>query len=72
LFAYLHAAVLPTAVFAATDDWGDAEEAGPLARRIERAADELAAAVAAHEPHVAADPYADIESFERLLAGTDG
>lgn len=72
LFAYLHAAVLPTAVFAATDDWGDTEEAGPLARRIERAGDELAAAVSRREPRVVADEFTNVVSFERLLAGTDG
>ena len=39
LFSYLHAVVVPTAVFAATDDFGDAG----LDRRIDRAAGELAA-----------------------------
>lgn len=43
LFAYLHATVVPTAVFAATDDFGDAG----LDRRIERAAGELARLVGA-------------------------
>lgn len=71
LFAYLRAATLPTGVFAATDDWGDAEEAGRLARRIEQAAEELATAVAARGPRMVADPYADITSFERLLAGAE-
>lgn len=71
LFAYLRAATLPTGVFAATDDWGDPEEAGRLARRIERAADELATAVAARGARTVADPYADITSFERLLGGAE-
>lgn len=35
LFFYLKAAIVPTAVFAATDDWGD--DSG-LARRVEQAA----------------------------------
>ncbi len=39
LFAYLGAAVVPTGVFAATDDWGDPDWAASLAARIERAAD---------------------------------
>jgi len=43
LFTYLHATVLPTAVYAASSDWGSAE--GGLAARIERAAGELAALV---------------------------
>jgi FMN reductase len=71
LFAYLRAATLPTGVFAATDDWGDPEEAGRLARRIERAAEELATAVVARAPHAVTDPYADVTSFERLLAGAE-
>lgn len=71
LFAYLRAATLPTGVFAATDDWGDPAEAGRLARRIEQAADELATAVVARGPRTVADPYADLTSFERLLAGAE-
>ncbi|MFF8867579.1 FMN reductase [Streptomyces sp. NPDC015139] len=39
LFAYLRAVVVPTGVYAASEDWG----AQGLAERIERAADELAA-----------------------------
>ncbi|WP_210478824.1 CE1759 family FMN reductase [Naasia sp. SYSU D00948] len=46
LFSYLHAAVAPTAVFAATDDWGDADDAAkPLPERIDRAAAEFAEVV---------------------------
>jgi FMN reductase len=71
LFAYLRAATLPTGVFAATDDWGDPDEAGRLARRIERAAQELATAVVARTPRAVTDPYAEVTSFERLLAGAD-
>jgi FMN reductase len=41
LFAYLHAAVVPTAVYAASEDWG-AEGADALPGRIDRAAGELA------------------------------
>jgi FMN reductase len=43
LFAYLHAVVVPTAVYAASSDWGSTE--GSLGERIERAAGELAALV---------------------------
>lgn len=42
LFAYLRAVVVPTAVYAASEDWG----AEGLAKRIERAAEELAALMA--------------------------
>jgi FMN reductase len=44
LFAYLRAVVVPTGVFAATDDFGDTA-GGALAARIVRAAGELAALV---------------------------
>ena len=37
MFAYLHAVVVPTAVYAASADWAD----GELAQRIDRAATEL-------------------------------
>ncbi|HEX7196223.1 MAG TPA: FMN reductase [Candidatus Limnocylindria bacterium] len=73
LFAYLNAAVVPTAVYAAASDWGQADvpaDAG-LAERIERAARELASAVALREPAKAVDPFADPVPFERLLGPTD-
>jgi FMN reductase len=71
LFAYLGAAVVPTAVFAASEDWGaggsgDAFD-GALADRLATAGAELAAAVAAREPRVVADPFADPVPFEDLL-----
>ncbi len=43
LFTYLHAVVVPTAVYAASSDWGSAE--GSLPERIDRAAGELAAQI---------------------------
>lgn len=43
LFFYLKAVVVPTAVFAATDDWADASAA--LGRRIDKAGGELASMV---------------------------
>jgi FMN reductase len=45
LFSYLRAAIVPTGVFAATEDFGNTA-AGPLDERIERAARELATLVA--------------------------
>ena len=51
LFSYLHATVVPTAVYAASSDWGavdvDSSASGQpsLAGRIERAAGELAALI---------------------------
>jgi FMN reductase len=38
MFAYLHAMVVPTAVYAASEDWAN----GELGQRIDRAAGELA------------------------------
>jgi len=53
MFTYLHAVVVPTSVFAASEDWGSGERGGnidsrvaTLPARIERAAGELAALVA--------------------------
>ncbi|MEV7090910.1 FMN reductase [Streptomyces sp. NPDC093085] len=47
LFSYLHALTLPTAVFAATDDWGAGADThgGGLPARIDRAAAEFARAL---------------------------
>jgi FMN reductase len=71
LFAYLGAAVVPTAVYAAAEDWGAGHDAsdGALIERIERAAGELARAVAARTPVAPVDPYATPTSFEELLRG---
>lgn len=45
LFTYLHAVVVPTGVFAATDDFGGGEGGATLQARVNRAAAELAALV---------------------------
>jgi len=70
LFAHLDRPGHPTAVFAATGDWG-ASGGGGEARtaRIDRAAAELAAMVERREPADEADPYADVTPFEQLLHG---
>ena len=71
LFSYLRAVTVPTAVFAASEDWaGGADRA--LAGRIDRAAGELADLVTGR-PATArpVDPFADPEtSFEDLLRGS--
>jgi FMN reductase len=71
MFAYLHAVTVPTGVFAAAEDWGagDGPAGAGLAERIERAAGELAALVAAREPRRAVDPFTTPTPFEQLLAG---
>lgn len=68
LFAYLRAVVVPTGVFAATEDWADG---GALDERIIRASGELADLIRpgtgkGHEP--AAEPELDVVPFARLLA----
>lgn len=70
LFAYLGAAVVPTAVFAAAEDWGEQSAPGEptLVDRIERAGGELAAWVGVRERPAAADPYANPTPFEELLS----
>lgn len=73
LFVYLHAVVVPTGVFAATDDFGDAG----LDRRIERAAGELAALVGkvdqtARRRRTVDDEFADPTPFEELLRRSQG
>lgn len=47
VFAYLRAAVVPTGVFAATDDWGSEADSAALDGRIRRAGTDLAWAIRA-------------------------
>ena len=71
LFTYFGATVMPTGVFAASEDWGEGDPTADdgLVDRIARAAQELATAVAARPPHEAADPFDDPTPFAELLAG---
>lgn len=69
MFAHLRAVVVPTGVFAATEEWGGDGSPGPLVERIERAAGELAAEVYRREPRAVEDPYGDPVPFEQLLNG---
>lgn len=63
LFGYLRALVVPTAVYASTEDFaGDA-----LHPRIERAGRELAGQVRHYTPPAPADPFTLTTSFEDLL-----
>jgi FMN reductase len=66
MFAYLRAVVVPTAVYAATDDWADE---GALRSRIDRAAAELVREVSRRDPVTVADPFALTTTFEDLLSG---
>ena len=67
LFAYLHAVVVPTSVFAAGDDWGADSADGTLRSRITRAATELARELERREPVAVADPFALTVDFADLL-----
>jgi FMN reductase len=67
LFTYLRAVVVPTAVFAATDDFGADSADGTLRGRITRGAAELAREIDHREPVAVNDPFALTSSFEDLL-----
>jgi FMN reductase len=71
LFAYLRAVTVPTAVFAASEDWSGGDGTSQeLAGRITRAAGELADVVTGRPSSARpADPFADVPSFEELLNG---
>jgi FMN reductase len=71
LFAYLRSVVVPTAVYAASSDWGagDGDGVTALADRIDRAARELAGLIGEREPAGPADPFDEPTPFERLLVG---
>lgn len=70
LFGYLKAVVMPTAVYAASSDWGPGESNdGALARRIEQAAGELADQVVRNPSAGRLDPFQDVVPLENLLVG---
>lgn len=72
LFSYLHAVVVPTGVFAASEDFGSAG-GSDLQHRVDRAAGELVALVSARRKTVQLDRFdrdvAAMGSFEDLLQG---
>ena len=73
LFAYLRALVVPTGVFAATDDFGQAgtspssDDVAPLDQRVARAGRELAEALLARGRKDIKDEFEDFTSFDELL-----
>jgi FMN reductase len=72
MFSYLRAVVAPTAVYAASTDWGRSERgASRLTSRIDRGAAQFADLVAARQTTPARDPLLDITPFEQLLHGSD-
>ncbi|MCV0404402.1 MAG: FMN reductase [Chloroflexi bacterium] len=74
LLAYLNAAVVPTAVYAASEDWGQSERPADdsLGDRIERAAGELVRAMAVRERVATVDGFAEPVPFDQLLRSGSG
>ncbi|TDC47805.1 NADPH-dependent FMN reductase [Actinomadura sp. KC345] len=72
LFAYLRATVAPTAVYAASADWGGGAEgpAGDLVERITRAGTEFAALIDARPAPAKPDPHDTPVPFEELLSAS--
>lgn len=68
LFAYLRAAVVPTGVFGASEDFGS-NVSGSLADRADQAGRELADLVVGRQPSGPVDPFDNPTPFEQLLAG---
>lgn len=75
MFAYLKAVPVPTAVFAAAEDWASgstsAGSGGGLSARVEEAARELAELVGERRAARGrpADPFGEPVPFDQLLAG---
>lgn len=67
LAAYLRTNTMPTAVYAASADWGNDTD---LNQRVTRAAAELAAMVRHQPARQAPDPFTDPVPFEQLLHET--
>lgn len=63
LFSYLGALTAPTAVYAATADWGDSD----LAERIDRAGVEFGDLISDTPRSTAADPFDNVTPFASLL-----
>ncbi|MBM0258739.1 FMN reductase [Micromonospora sp. 4G55] len=73
MFSYLRAVVVPTAVFAAPEDWSGGTADGALRGRILRAGAELADQVERRPPSTGpVDPFALTTDFAQLLGGRDG
>jgi FMN reductase len=68
LFSYLRAVVVPTSVFAASEDWGAGDETTTgLPERVSRAAGEFADLVAMRSTE-RGDPFAHVVPFEQQLS----
>jgi FMN reductase len=69
LFAYLRADVVPTSVFAASEDFGATGPGGGLSARVDQAGRELADRVRGRTRTVTVDPFENPTPFEQLLHG---
>jgi FMN reductase len=70
LFSYLKAVVVPTGVFAASEDWGSGGAVvGELRSRIDRAAGQLADLAARRPARRRTDDFGEVVDFETLLNG---
>ncbi|MDL4774327.1 MULTISPECIES: FMN reductase [Thermomonosporaceae] len=67
MLAYLRANVVPTGVYAASEDWGSGGD-GALTERVDRAGAELAGLIEGRAPAGRPDPYADPVPFAEMLA----
>ncbi len=68
LFSYLRAEVVPTAIYAASADWGTGSGTqNALSERIDRAGDQLARLLAGTPAPARDDPYANPTPFLELL-----
>lgn len=68
LMSYLRARTVPTAVFAATGDFGSDDAGSSLGSRIDRAAAELLSAMDSYRPNPSVDAFDLTSSFDELLA----
>lgn len=68
MFSYLRSVVVPTTVYAASEDWGGGGAGRALSDRVDRAAADFAPLVAARASTPVADAFDDPVPFEQLMA----
>src|SRR5699024_4222267 len=69
MFSYTRSVVVPTGVYAASEDWGSGENGGrELGERIDRAAHRLAMLVTESPPR-GTDPVEEPTSFADMMSG---
>lgn len=69
MFSYTRSVVVPTGVYAASEDWGSGESGGrELGERIDRAARQLSMLATERAPR-GADPFEEPTPFDDLMSG---